>query len=126
MKERLAPLLGRARNPEALRAVLDLATAPAQRAPLPLLFARMPVEAVSVRWRLRQARRFVRGEEYQKLRDTFFQLFLLRRQVGFYVGLKRLLATWRAFHAVLAVLLVLMIVAHIGVALYLGYGWILF
>lgn len=124
MKGRLDPLLGRAGNPAALRKVLELATAPAQRAPLPVLFARMPVEAFSVRWRLRHARRFIRDSEYEVFRDTFFQLFQLRRQVGFYVGLKRLLSTWRAFHALLAVFLVLMIAGHIGVALYLGYGWI--
>ena len=36
----------------------------------------------------------------------------------------RLMAVWRIFHVVLASLLVLMISAHIGVSLYLGYRWI--
>jgi hypothetical protein len=38
--------------------------------------------------------------------------------------LKRLLATWRIFHVVLAGGLVVMIAAHIGVSLFLGYTWI--
>jgi hypothetical protein len=31
---------------------------------------------------------------------------------------------WRVFHVVLAILLVVMITAHIGVSLFLGYTWI--
>ncbi len=36
----------------------------------------------------------------------------------------RLMSVWRVFHVVLAVVLVVMIAAHIGVSLYLGYRWI--
>jgi hypothetical protein len=50
------------------------------------------------------------------------RLETLRWQIRFYSSLKRLLRGWRAFHASLAVLLVLAIAAHIGLSLYLGYG----
>ncbi|HYD41203.1 MAG TPA: hypothetical protein VEB43_10280 [Anaeromyxobacter sp.] len=36
--------------------------------------------------------------------------------------MRRLLRGWRAFHASLAVFLVLAIAAHIAVSLFLGYG----
>jgi len=127
MKSRVDPLLEVASNPAPIQEVLRLATAPAKRAPLPLLFLHMPLEALSVRWRLRHVRRFFRARaNYDAFRETFFQLYALRRQVTFYVGLKRLLSTWRAFHAVLAVFLVVMIAGHIAISLYLGYGWIFF
>jgi hypothetical protein len=48
----------------------------------------------------------------------------LQAQVGFFRALKRLMSVWRVFHVVLAVCLVVMIAAHIGVSLFLGYQWI--
>ncbi len=52
------------------------------------------------------------------------RLARLRWQIRFYASLKRLLRGWRVFHATLATFLVLVIAAHIGVSLYLGYGLI--
>jgi len=125
MKARVDPLFEMASDPESIREVLELATAPARKAGLLSLFFHLPVEALWVRWRLRRVRRFFKQRaDYASFRGTFFQLLTLRRQVGFYVGLKKLLSTWRTFHAVLAVFLVVMIAGHIAVALYLGYGWI--
>ena len=43
-------------------------------------------------------------------------------QIAFYGGLRNLLRNWRVMHASLAVFLVLVMAAHIGVSLYLGYG----
>lgn len=57
------------------------------------------------------------AESFQKLRK-------LQAQVSFYRSLKALLSSWRVFHVVLAVLLVFLIAAHIGVSLFLGYRWI--
>lgn len=125
MKARVDPLFEMASDPESIREVLELATAPARKAGLVSLFFHLPMEALSVRWRLRRARRFFKHRgDYETFRGTFFQLLTLRRQVGFYVGLKKLLASWRTFHAVLAVFLVVMIAGHIALSLYLGYGWI--
>ena len=56
--------------------------------------------------------------------DSFKRLRKLQAQVSFYRSLKVLLATWRVFHVVLAILLVILIAAHIGVSLFLGYRWI--
>jgi|APLak6261675434_1056106.scaffolds.fasta_scaffold00577_3 thioredoxin reductase/Pyruvate/2-oxoacid:ferredoxin oxidoreductase delta subunit len=56
--------------------------------------------------------------------DSFKKLRKLQAQVSFYRSLKTLLASWRVFHVVLAVLLVVLIAAHIGVSLFLGYRWI--
>ena len=45
-------------------------------------------------------------------------------QVGFYKSLKRLMGVWRILHVSLAILMVFVIAAHIGVSLYIGYTWI--
>lgn len=57
--------------------------------------------------------------------QAFLRLRRLQAQVSFFRGLKRLMGSWRVFHVVLAVLLVLLIAAHIGVSLFLGYRWLL-
>ena len=88
------------------------------------LFSRLPGETVGLRLRLARLRpRFADAAAYRAFRGELLRLVKLRRQVGFYQGLKRLLSGWRLFHASLAVFLVLVIAAHIGLALYLGYGW---
>jgi thioredoxin reductase/Pyruvate/2-oxoacid:ferredoxin oxidoreductase delta subunit len=46
----------------------------------------------------------------------------LKVQIRFYGALKKFLRGWRAFHATLAVFLVVAMALHIGVSLYLGYG----
>ncbi len=55
---------------------------------------------------------------------AFHRIRLLQVQVGFFRSLKRLMAVWRLFHVVLAVLLVVLITAHISVSVFLGYTWI--
>lgn len=126
LKLRLEPTLGQVSDPEAVRAVLALATAPAPRVWLPVLFLRMPFEVLSTRLRIAQVRRsFPSAGDYQAFREDFFRLLRLRTQVGFYTGLKRLLGGWRVFHAVLAGFLVLILAAHIVISLYLGYRWVL-
>ena len=47
----------------------------------------------------------------------------LEFQIRFYRRLRRLLAGWRVLHVVLAIFLVGTIIVHVGVSLYLGYGW---
>ena len=44
------------------------------------------------------------------------------RAVG---GLKRFMRVWRVLHVLLAVVMMLTIVAHVGVAWLLGYRWVL-
>ncbi len=127
LKARIEPTLNQVSDPDAVRRVLALATAPAPRVWLPLLFLRMPFEALGTRLRIAQVRKvFSSREDYQEFREDFFRLLSLRTQVGFNKGLKRLLSGWRVFHGVLACFLVVMIAVHIGLSLYLGYGWIFF
>lgn len=57
-------------------------------------------------------------------RASFVRMRRLQAQVSFFRSLKRLLSVWRVFHVVLAVLLVALISAHIGVSLFLGYRWV--
>ncbi|MBN1208752.1 MAG: NAD(P)-binding domain-containing protein [Myxococcaceae bacterium] len=126
LKSRLEPTLKHVSDPKAVRQLLERATAPAPRMWLLLLFLRMPFDAISTRLRIAQVRRmFPSREDYRAFREDLFRLLRLRTQVGFYKSLKRLLSGWRVFHAVLAIFLVVMIAVHIGISLYLGYGWIL-
>ncbi|MBZ4418603.1 NAD(P)-binding domain-containing protein [Myxococcus sp. RHSTA-1-4] len=125
LKARLEPTLEQVSDPGAVRGLLALATAPAPRVWLPLLFLRMPFEAASIRLRITQARPlFPSAGDYQSFREDIFRLLRLRTQVGFYTSLKRLLGGWRVFHAVLAGFLVLILTAHILLSLYLGYRWV--
>jgi hypothetical protein len=117
----LGPLLQEAGAPA--RALLDRATAPVRAGSLALLFVRMPAESLLLRLRLLRVRGRFRGTgHYAEFRATLVALARLRWQIRFYASLKRLLRGWRVFHASLAVFLVLVIAAHIGVSLYLGYG----
>ena len=61
---------------------------------------------------------------FEEFRDNFAKLRTLQAQVAFYRALKRLMSVWRVLHVVLAVCLVVMISAHIGLSLFLGYKWI--
>jgi thioredoxin reductase/Pyruvate/2-oxoacid:ferredoxin oxidoreductase delta subunit len=97
-------------------------TAPVGAGSFALLFLRMPVEVLSVRLRLILLRRRFPRAVYPEFRRAVLALARIRWQIRFYASLKRLLRGWRAFHASLAVFLVLAIAAHIGVSLYLGYG----
>ncbi len=62
--------------------------------------------------------------QFKEFSEGVERLRILRAQVGFYRSLKNLMRGWRVFHVILAILLVVMIAAHIGVSLYLGYFWI--
>jgi thioredoxin reductase/Pyruvate/2-oxoacid:ferredoxin oxidoreductase delta subunit len=113
-----------ARAGAAAQALLTRATSPVRAGSMALLFVAMPLEALTLRLRLvLLRRRFATRPEYLEFRRAVVALARIRWQVRFYASLKRLLRGWRAFHASLAIFLVLAIVAHIAVSLYLGYGW---
>jgi thioredoxin reductase/NAD-dependent dihydropyrimidine dehydrogenase PreA subunit len=85
---------------------------------------RVPVEALVLRLRLFAARRgFPNRAAYLEFREDVLRLGRLRTQVSFVRSLRRLLRGWRMFHAGMAVFLVLAIAGHIGVSIYLGYGF---
>jgi hypothetical protein len=103
--------------------MLERATAPLKAGSMALLFVLMPLEALVLRARLTRVRRsFSSRAAFLDFRRAVVKLARIRWQIRFYASLKRLLRGWRAFHATLAVFLVLAIAAHIGVSLYLGYG----
>lgn len=80
-------------------------------------------ELVSVQFKLwRTKKHFNNRSVYLHFRSEAFRLTRMRLQIGAYEPLRRLLAIWRVFHIVLSCLLVVIISAHIGVSLYLGYG----
>ena len=84
-----------------------------------------PLKVARMRRSLARLRPVFRGEgAFDDFQDAYLHLEKLQVQVGFFQGLKRLLASWRIFHVVLAGGLVVMIAAHIGVSLFLGYTWI--
>jgi len=105
-----------------LARLLEEATAPVLRAALPLQLARSALDAVTFRLRLRIALHGLTAEERGPLRDGLRELQRLRSQASVFGGVRRLLRGWRSLHASLAILLVLALVAHISVAVYLGYG----
>jgi hypothetical protein len=121
LRDAQGPRLAEAGAPA--RALLERATAPVEAGSLALLFVLMPLEALLLRARLELVRRrFTSRAAFLDFRRALVALARIRWQIRFYASLKRLLRGWRAFHATLAVFLVLAIAAHIGVSLYLGYG----
>lgn len=124
MKARLAPAIEASDDPELLQSLTHEATEKIEGRSLPWLFLRMPFDALRTRIRLLRARlHFASRADYREFKNDYMQLRRLHTQVAFFTGLKRLMRTWRVFHASLAVFLVVAIAAHIGVSLYLGYGW---
>jgi thioredoxin reductase len=85
--------------------------------------ARLPVRWLRARLVLhRVAGLFPDEDTYLAFRDDLFRCETLRLQIGFYRSLKALMRVWRFLHASLAAFLVVTITAHVGLALFLGYG----
>jgi thioredoxin reductase/NAD-dependent dihydropyrimidine dehydrogenase PreA subunit len=105
--------------------LLEMASSPTGEHSLAAFLVKLPVQRLSDELKLRRTRSlFPSKEQFRQFYDIFARLRVLQAQTGFYRGLKRLLSIWRAFHVVLAVVLLVVIVAHIGLALHLGYRWI--
>lgn len=125
-KARLLPLADRADDPASVKAVLEAATKPTAKTLLGALI-RLPFELLSVRLQAARLRTlFPNAEDFAEFAGELRRMPILRAQAGFFKGLKRLMSGWRLLHALLAGFLVLVIAAHVGLSLYLGYGWILF
>lgn len=118
-----ADLVQVATKSDMTRRLLVRVTSPVRAGSLVLLFVAMPFEILALRLRLLLVRfRFPDRAHWREFRGAVLRLEKLRWQIKFYQSLKRLLRGWRAFHASLAIFLVLVIAAHIGLSLYLGYG----
>ena len=106
------------------RLSVEIAQPPLEGHSLIWLFLRMPFMAIASRVRLLRARSQLGDRaQYREFRADYLAARRLQTQVAFFKSLKRLMRTWRLFHATLAVFLVVAITAHIAVSLYLGYGW---
>lgn len=123
LREKARPMLERSRNRARVEATLDLATRKVPRASLLGLAVRVPASALRLRFRIWRVRRFLPDRaSFVRFRDALVRLNRIRYQIGFYDSLRALLRGWRVFHAALAGFLVLVMAAHIGLSLYLGYG----
>jgi thioredoxin reductase/NAD-dependent dihydropyrimidine dehydrogenase PreA subunit len=124
IRERARPVLERSRNRARVEATLDLATRKVPKASLLGLAFRLPASALRLRFRIWRVRRFLPDPESRvRFREALIRLNRIRYQIGFYDALRGLLRGWRVFHAALAGFLVLVMAAHIGLSLYLGYGF---
>jgi hypothetical protein len=109
----------------AVSAILHHATAPPADRSLFAFFLHLPLQHLGDRRDMSNIKHAFRSHEnFLEFKRNFIKLRTLQAQVGFFRALKRLMSIWRAFHVVLAVCLVVMIAAHIGVSLFLGYTWI--
>ncbi len=118
----------RSSNPTRLRQLIkELTSIETQDRPFLQLFLRYPQTALSTRWTLRRLRPlFGARVDYAAFRHTAIAIGRMHTEIEFYSALRRFLGWWRPVHVMLAILLVLVMSLHIGVSLYVGYGWSLF
>jgi thioredoxin reductase/Pyruvate/2-oxoacid:ferredoxin oxidoreductase delta subunit len=125
LSERLGQAAASLTSPDALEGLVASAVAPAAQSSLGSYLFQLPRQRFSDARELSHAKTlFPTPAEAREFADSFKRLRTLQAQVSFFRSLKRLLAAWRVFHVVLAILLVILIAAHIGVSLFLGYRWI--
>jgi thioredoxin reductase/Pyruvate/2-oxoacid:ferredoxin oxidoreductase delta subunit len=117
------PLLEMVADPGPVKRLFQSVTEPLPPGSLLNWMLTLPLQSLRSRLALRRvASLFPDHESRKAFHDDFLQCERLRLQIGFYRSLKSLMRIWRIFHASLASFLVLAIAAHIGFALYLGYG----
>lgn len=125
LSERLAEAASALTEPAEAAALISSATTRPEERSLMRFFLHQPRQRLSDAGHLRHLHgRFPTDAHAREFKDSFHRLRQLQAQVSFFRSFKSLLSTWRVFHVVLAVLLVVLIGAHIGVSLFLGYRWI--
>jgi hypothetical protein len=124
LERQLEPRLREATNADAVRQLFLRANAVPPRVP----FLRLLLEAPSSTRKLQRDIELVRGyfpvdgRAFASFRDGLTEIARGRVQEAFYTSLKRFFRGWLVIHVVLAVFMVVLITAHIGVALWLGFG----
>jgi hypothetical protein len=121
LKGRLQPVLSAA-GPTPLERLLAEAMGEPRRGSFLARLLRALPDEVAFRLRLAAALRWLPAGDRAATRDGLLRLHRLRVQAGLFHGLRRLVRAWRSLHVALAILLVMALVTHIGVAVYLGYG----
>ena len=125
LSERLSEAAAALTEPSLVEPLMQSAVGAPQQTSLTTFLMRLPFQRMSDAQKLRSVKAaFPTPAQAQDFGDSFKQLRTLQAQVSFFKSLKRLLGVWRVFHVVLAILLVVLIAAHIGVSLFLGYRWI--
>lgn len=110
---------------ENISGVLESAAHQPPERSLPAFFFHLPAQRVKDQRDLAHLKRlFPHKDEFLDFKQAFQRMRLLQAQVTFFRSLKRLLSVWRVLHVALALMLVVLIAAHIGVSLFLGYTWI--
>jgi thioredoxin reductase/NAD-dependent dihydropyrimidine dehydrogenase PreA subunit len=122
LKARARPQLAGASDPAWLEALFEEASAAPPAAPLLIQLGRSIPDTARFRVRLARGLRLLPADQRGPLREALLRLHRLRTQASVFGGIKRLMRSWRSLHAALAVLLVVALAAHIGIAVYLGYG----
>ncbi|MEW5740024.1 MAG: NAD(P)-binding domain-containing protein [Myxococcota bacterium] len=85
----------------------------------------LPLQRLKDRRDVRKLRRLFPDEaQYEDFKQAFFRMRTLQTQVSFFKSLKKVMGVWRVLHVALALMMVVLIAAHIGVSLFLGYTWI--
>jgi dihydropyrimidine dehydrogenase (NAD+) subunit PreT len=123
LKGQLMALLAGARETLSLDSLLEPALAGVTPGnPLALAVA-VPRQMIGISLRLRAAKRhFPSEQQYEDFARSATRLGRLRIQVSFYATLRRYLAVWRVLHVGVSLFMVVMILAHIGLSLYIGYA----
>jgi thioredoxin reductase/Pyruvate/2-oxoacid:ferredoxin oxidoreductase delta subunit len=99
-----------------------LAPAPAGGARFATVAAALPRHTLAVPWRLRQARTHFESDiQYKDFARSILGLSRVRIQLAGFGVLRRYLAVWRVLHVGLSLFMVVLIIAHIGVSLYVGF-----
>lgn len=122
----LSPAIARTSNPARIQAAIERYTRPkGEGRPLHQLFLHMFAFFLAPRLRVFSLRNlFASRDDYRAFKSLVLSMERIKIQIEFYSALRRFLAWWRIFHVTLAVFLVLIMGAHIGISMYLGYGWI--
>ncbi|MBI1947657.1 MAG: NAD(P)-binding domain-containing protein [Deltaproteobacteria bacterium] len=125
LERKIEPHLVEATNAELVRELFDSAN----KAPKHRSFLRAVVEERGSRRKLAKAiqhaaRFFPDRAHWEVFRDGLLELSHGRMQLAFYATMKRVFAAWLVLHVVLAIFMVVLIAGHVGVTIYLGYGWI--
>jgi thioredoxin reductase/Pyruvate/2-oxoacid:ferredoxin oxidoreductase delta subunit len=124
LERRLQPRLAQATNGEAVAALFRRANEPPKQPSFWATMLDLPTTARVLRRDIALVRPYFGDDEhaFASLRDGLLELARGRLQEAFYTALKRLFRVWLVIHVVLACFMVLLITAHIGWALYLGFG----
>jgi thioredoxin reductase/Pyruvate/2-oxoacid:ferredoxin oxidoreductase delta subunit len=124
LERQIEPRLREATNSDAVRQLFLRVNAVPPRVPFVRLLLETPSSTKKLQQDIELARAYfpADGRVFASFRDGLTEIARGRVQEAFYSSLKRFFRGWLVIHVVLAVFMVVLITAHIGVALWLGFG----